>query len=367
MPVRSFTLTLLLAMAPRLVPALAAEDVTPRLECTLEDVATPGKRLALFGYENPTPAAITIEVGPDNQITIDTQGASAVMGQPTTFAPGIHPVAFAVRFTPGDAVSWSVRSQTASVTATSPSCDTGPDGPAGPPGPAGPIGDEGPEGREGDRGSSGATGAPGRIGDEGPIGEVGLQGRPGPEGRRGETGPEGPTGAKGDTGPAGARGATGAEGEPGGPGAQGAKGPTGGAGPAGAAGPAGQRGTQGAPGPQGPRGAAGPIGPKGAGLSFVAQVLDRDAAIVLPPGNASVVALVSTGGRDVTARLPTAASARGRFIRVRRVDSGHRVFVVPDTGDSVTGATRDALTLAGRLEGVTFVSDGTRWVVFEDR
>ncbi len=111
----------------------------------------------------------------------------------------------------------------------------------------------------------------------------------------------------------------------------------------------------------------GPIGGIGDGLLFVTQTLDRSGPIVLPPGNASIVVLVSTSERDVSLELPPAAAATGRFVRVRRLDSDRRAFVVPRAGEELLGGTDRRLTLTNRFEAATLVSDGTRWIVYDAR
>jgi hypothetical protein len=323
--------------------------VHPRLECVMADPLNPATSLALFGYENTTSAAADFAIGTDNQVSLN--GPLSVPNQPTSFTPGIHPFVFGVRFVPGtDVVSWTLIGQTLNVGADATNC--GVPGPTGPTGPQGVIGDAGPQGPIGSTGAGGPSGPSGSQGPQGFTGGLGVTGPSGPQGARGPSGPSGPTGQSGQSGAVGSTGPTGATG------ANGAGGPTG---PSGSQGP---QGLMGSPGLQGPSGATGPAG---AGLSFVTQILNDSGAVALPPGNTSVVVLVSAPPRDVQVQLPAAASAAGRFVTVRRLDSDRRVFVVPLAGETVRGASRGTLTLENRFEGVTLISDGTSWIVFDAR
>jgi hypothetical protein len=327
--------------------------VHPRVECVLADPANPATSVALFGYENSGAAIVEFAVGStlgsENQVSLN--GPLPVANQPTSFTPGIHPFVFGVRFTPGaDDLSWTLVGQTVSVGPLTPNCGT-----------AGPVGPTGPQGVTGDPGVQGPKGPTGATGPTGPPGPQGVQGVAGPQGLTGPAGPQGPQGPAGDPGPAGPQGQTGAVG------ATGPAGPTGATGATGPAGPPGPQGPQGLTGPAGVQGPSGPIGPRGPGLSFVTQVLNDGGDVVLPPGNASVVVLVSAPRRDVQVRLPEAASAVGRFVTIRRLDSDRRVSVVPPPGEQLVGAARGTLTLDNRFESLTVVSDGSRWIALDSR
>jgi hypothetical protein len=66
-----------------------------------------GTWTAVFGYDNPTGAAVTIPVGPANKVTPVTSGRP----QPTTFEPGLHHGAFSVTVTRGAGVMWHLDGQ----------------------------------------------------------------------------------------------------------------------------------------------------------------------------------------------------------------------------------------------------------------
>jgi hypothetical protein len=133
----------------------------------------------------------------------------------------------------------------------------------------------------------------------------------------------GPTGATGATGPTGATGATGA---------------TGGIGP------------------QGPQGVAGP------GVTFALARTDSDATITLPANGNSIIYLVTTDRRNVTLTLPPAATSAGKFVIVKRVDRGRVVYIKPSGNDTIE-ASRNALRMENQRDSLTFVTDGTEWVL----
>ena len=134
----------------------------------MPDVANPAASLALFGYENTINAMVNVSVGANNQVAVNGVAAS-IMGQPAAFAPGLHPSAFAVRFVPGDDVTWTLSGQLVALDGATPSC--------GSPGPEGPRGDTGAAGADGSQGAAGETGAQGpqgAQGDRGPAAGEGL-------------------------------------------------------------------------------------------------------------------------------------------------------------------------------------------------
>lgn len=170
------------------------------------------------------------------------------------------------------------------------------------------------------------------------------QGIPGPPGPQGPQGPQGLTGAQGPSGPQGATGATGA---------QGATGPMGPAGPAGATGAAG---------PAGPMGATGPMGPQGPGFSFQTVRVDADSTITMPSNGNSVVYLVKTERRNVTITLPSAASAAGKFVIIKRLDRGRTVQIKPAGTDTIE-AKRSTLRMEDHRDSLTLISDGHEWIL----
>ena len=142
----------------------------PRVDCVMLDPTHPTDILAVLGYEN-TGGARTLTVGGENEIKVGNT-PTAVAGQTTSFAQGIHLFAFAVRFGASQSVQWNLEDQSVIADANSPRC--------GAPGP------------KGDQGEQGATGAPGADGAQGP------QGPEGPAGPVGPAGPAGPMGPMGD-------------------------------------------------------------------------------------------------------------------------------------------------------------------------
>jgi predicted extracellular nuclease len=200
----------------------------------------------------------------------------------------------------------------------------------------------------------------------------GVPGPPGPTGPQGPQGAQGPAGATGPVGPAGPVGPQGPGGATGSPGPQGPAGPAGATGPVGPAGAPGPQGVQGPQGAQGPVGPVGPAGSTGLGLVFESVTVTTSGTLALGSGNASMIYLVRVlqGNNSVTVTLPPAASATSRFLTIRRLDSRGRVFVRPQTGESLEGRGRerpqDAIALESRADYVTLVSDGTAWYVFAD-
>ncbi len=85
--------------------------VRPTVTCVANDHGT---LYAVFGYENASAAPVTIPLGASNQIT------STAARLPTVFRPGIYPQVVSVPFT--SSVTWTIGTQTAVATASSPSC-----------------------------------------------------------------------------------------------------------------------------------------------------------------------------------------------------------------------------------------------------
>ena len=232
-------------------------------------------------------------------------------------------------------------------------------------GPQGPIGPQGPAGADGSVGPQGPQGPPG------PAGANGLNGANGAAGPQGPAGPAGPSGADGATGPAGPAGTNGRDGAAG---PQGPPGPTGADGPVGPPGPPGPAGADGTPGPQGPAGAQGPAGPAGTnglnggpgpagpGAGFELRRVDSNTTITLPSNGKSVIYLVTTNRTNVTITLPPAAAAAGKFLIIKRVDRGRSVLITPQGTDTIE-ASRRALRMENQRDSLTFVTDGTEWVL----
>jgi hypothetical protein len=112
---------------------------------------------------------------------------TAIAGQTTSFAQGIHLFSFAVRFGVNQSVQWNLEDQFVIADANSPRC-----------GAPGPKGDQGEPGRDGTDGLPGADGATGATGADGAKGETGATGATGPVGPAGPAGPVGPMGPVGD-------------------------------------------------------------------------------------------------------------------------------------------------------------------------
>jgi hypothetical protein len=116
--------TEILRAAPlRPIPA-ADVGLTTSSSCGLQPVAacvakaSDGSLRAVFSYNNPASAAVTVPVGPDNVLT----GGSGTVVVPEAFAAGTHTAVFAVPFASGATVSWQLAGTTASLSASSPLC-----------------------------------------------------------------------------------------------------------------------------------------------------------------------------------------------------------------------------------------------------
>jgi len=262
-----------------------------KAECVEPDRAQPGSRLVHFGYLNNYATGGAELVRPygagTNTVTIDGVDAGPLSGAPAALALGARSRVFAVRYSPGQSIVWSVLDPltqtmaTATLAAGTPACTTLTAGPLGPQGAAGldgANGVNGPAGNDGLTGDTGMAGLPGAVGEpggpgpagmKGPsglpgvVGEAGPQGADGVRGPQGPRGSEGPIGVTGTTGPLGDMGPTGPQGDRGPKGADGATGPQGPVGATGAAGNTGPTGDQGPMGATGAAGSAGPVGPAG--------------------------------------------------------------------------------------------------------
>ena len=146
------------------------------------------------------------------------------------------------------------------------------------------TGPVGATGATGIIGPTGATGATGSLGATGVTGSTGATGLIGPTGATGATGSLGATGVTGSTGSTGTTGSTGSTGTTGSTGAIGATGS------AGATGPTGTTGATGSTGSTGATGATGVTGATGSGGDIA------DFFALMPPDNASTVAV----GSDVS-------------------------------------------------------------------
>jgi len=179
------------------------------------------------------------------------------------------------------------------------------------------------------------TGAPGPSGAAGPAGSAGPAGPAGPAGSTGPAGPSGPAGPIGSSGPAG---------------------------PQGVMGPQGPNGSPGATGPQGP---AGQAGAPGGGSTWIARSVTPP-TFELPTGSDNVLVLVVGKGGNETLTLPSAVTNRSRQIIVRKMFDGGRLLVRAGAGETIAGVSRKGpLSLEGRSDQVTLVSDGSSWLLLD--
>ncbi len=81
----------------------------------------------------------------------------------------------------------------------------------------------------------------------------------------------------------------------------------------------------------------------------------------MPANTHSVIYLVTTAPGSVTLTLPPASSAASRFVTITRVDNGRQVYVRPQLGDVVDGASTP-ISMNDRFDSITLVSDGNEWV-----
>jgi hypothetical protein len=110
----------ILAGAPGMAVAApnrsAPPDVVPLVDCV--SVSSDGTWTAVFGYDNRTGSAVTIPVGPANQVTPTVYGTP----QPRTFAPGLHHGAFAAVVTHGGGPMWHLGSENLAARKTDTAC-----------------------------------------------------------------------------------------------------------------------------------------------------------------------------------------------------------------------------------------------------
>jgi len=90
--------------------------ITPTLNCVTQlDSATYG---AVFGYTNTTGANVTLGAGSHNLFA----PGDVDRGQPILFVPGQVPIANIQTFSPSSQLTWTVGSQSATASSTSPTC-----------------------------------------------------------------------------------------------------------------------------------------------------------------------------------------------------------------------------------------------------
>jgi hypothetical protein len=304
--------------------------ITGEVFCADPDKYNPGKYLARLGYRNRlvstnTSTSMDIPVGPFNKVLINGV-EKTVIGQPTKFELGVKPDVFTLEFDPTvDDVRWELfdphtnKKYVTILGADLPRCTVDEDD----------IDTVAKKIAKGDKGDKGDLGVKGDKGDRGEKGDFGEKGD---KGDRGDTGEKGDKGDVGDKGEKGDRGEKGDKGD---------------------------RGDMGLTGLTGDKGDQGPIG---LGLGFVISRVEFSQQVTLPPGNASVLYLVSTPARQtqVVMQLPDAATATNRFLTFRRVGGNGLARVVSATGASIEGL--DRLDKPG--EYVTLVTDGAEWYVF---
>lgn len=104
----------------------------------------------------------------------------------------------------------------------------------------------------------------------------------------------------------------------------------------------------------------------GLGLAFEIQRVGADATLVSPPDNRSLICLVTSGRGAITITLPPAETATSRFMTVQRLDKGRKILIRAAGGEMIDGAGA-AVVMEDRFDAVTFVTDGTEWVVFSRR
>jgi len=82
-----------------------------------------GSRFSVFGYENAGPTTVAISHGPENQFApeLDARTLPITTRPPTTFAPGVHRAAFAVRTVLSN-VEWTLAGKKVSSADETPSC-----------------------------------------------------------------------------------------------------------------------------------------------------------------------------------------------------------------------------------------------------
>jgi hypothetical protein len=128
----------LLAVAGVLVPTAAqasGNPLVPSVDCVW--TSDPVGPLAFFNFDNQNAVAVSVPVGAKNFVHSSPKAGPKNLGQPTTFAPGVNPDAFAVALSTNAAntTTWTikgpdgiVRSATASI--AGPMCATEPFSPS---------------------------------------------------------------------------------------------------------------------------------------------------------------------------------------------------------------------------------------------
>lgn len=109
-------------------------------------------------------------------------------------------------------------------------------------------------------------------------------------------------------------------------------------------------------------GAVGPVGPAGPGVSFELRRVQNNTTITMPSNGNSLIYLVETNRTNITITLPPAATSGGRFLIIKRVDRGRAVLIKPSGNDTIE-ASRAALRMENARDSITFVTDGTEWVM----
>jgi hypothetical protein len=90
--------------------------LVPVAQCVAK--ASNGSLRAVFSYNNPSGAGVTIPLGPDNVLS----GASGAVAVPEAFAAGSHTAVFAAPFASGSTVTWQLGGTTVSLNSSSPLC-----------------------------------------------------------------------------------------------------------------------------------------------------------------------------------------------------------------------------------------------------
>ena len=107
--------------------ASAAASVTPSVECVTSDSST-GTYTAYFGYDNTGSLPVFIALGDSNLVS----PGDPFQGQPETFNVGNYPQVFSSTWDPSvvSGVTWFFNGDTATATASSPTCTSGVTSPA---------------------------------------------------------------------------------------------------------------------------------------------------------------------------------------------------------------------------------------------
>ena len=97
----------------------ACRTLVPVVECVWAELD--GSRTVVWGYDNPSPTVLHIDVGPKNGMS---PGADD-QGQATEFLPGRHLNVFTTHV-PGTSASWRLGNSTASLSGGTAACVTKP-------------------------------------------------------------------------------------------------------------------------------------------------------------------------------------------------------------------------------------------------